>query len=286
MPSFNKFKNKLTSGESKGDKKAKLIPLRLTFTELPQPDDYVIGSFDDLYSKTVRVWNGSDWNDNVMNGATGTPFQSSHHVPGEGAKSRKDFKDGKFGFCLEWRGLEHEGKVHRVRCMNSFAVKSQQCTDHPKTVFKDGPNRVYDLMNWRETVTYGMIKDSGTEEAPLTDDQLKSKAVEELTNLQVKMDEAIENGQDVDELNATIAAKEKAISNKTYLLEKRLDTKVAATSKFSSPGAIYSSRKTASNSAPGNPTLDAKANRNPNDKKKRKTGYTKGFTNSLQGIKE
>jgi hypothetical protein len=80
MPSFNRVKSKLPSGESKKDKRVKSFPLRLTFTENTQPDEYVIRSFDDLFSKTVRVWNGGTWNDNVMNGATGDVFTSSHHV--------------------------------------------------------------------------------------------------------------------------------------------------------------------------------------------------------------
>lgn len=286
MPSFNRTKSKLTSGDHKGDKKSKSIPLRLTFMEQPQPDDYVIRNLDDLYSKTVRVWKGGDWNDNVMNGATGVSFESSHHVPEGGAKSRKAFRDGIFGFCLEWVYVNHEGKSHRVRCMNSFSVKSPQCTDHPKAVFKDGPNRVYDLMNWGKTVTWDMIKDANAEKVPLTDTQLKTRALDELKNIEARISETSQSGNNVKELVSMYSALQKAISNREYLLWDRSNASDAI-SPIPVSGAIYSSRKTASNSAPGNAALDDKAKRNPNDKKnKGKTKYTRGLTQNLEGIEE
>ncbi|CAG5171480.1 uncharacterized protein ALTATR162_LOCUS7331 [Alternaria atra] len=285
MPSFNRFNSNLPFGKSKKDRKANSFPLRLTFTEQPQSDDYIIRSFDGLYSKTVRVWNGGDWNDKVMNGATGTLFESSHHVPGESAKSRKAFKDGKFGFCLEWIDFEYGGNVYRVRCMNEFSVKSPQCTDHPKAVFKDGPHRVYDLINWGETVTWGMIKDTEAEEVLLTDDQLKSRVLNELTDIEAKIDEAYQSGKDSRELENRHSALQRAISNKTYLLKDRSNA-IDTSSEVPVSGSIYSSRKTVSNSAPGNAALDAKAKRNPNGKKKGKTGYIKDLTKGLHTVNE
>jgi hypothetical protein len=275
MPILKAFKSKIAAGVSKKDKKPKPLPLRLTFTEQPQPDTSIIRNFDDLFSKTVRVWRSGAWDDNVKNGATGALFDQSHHVSGEGAKSRAAFKEGKLGFCLEWIDFEHEGEVFRVRCMNEFAVKSQQCTDHPKAVYKDGPNRIYDLMNWGETVTYGIIKDTGAQtEVRVTDDERKAQALEALAAVEAKLAEVYQSGKDVAELERQCSAMHRAIRVKTYLLGNRSD-KGEATPQRRTSVPIYNSRTTVSNSAPGNPVLDAKARRNPNDKKKCKTDYVK-----------
>jgi hypothetical protein len=280
MPNmFKGWKSKMGGGDSNKDKKAKPLPPRLTFTEQTQPNEYLIRSFDDLFSKTVRVWRGGDWNDNVKNGATGALFDSSHHVPGEGAKRRAAFKDGTFGFCLEWIDFAHEGKIHRVRCMNEFCVRSQQCTDHPKTVYKDGPNRIYDLMNRGETIAYGMIKDTGAAKVPLTDDQLKSKALGDLRDAENRLGEAANLGRDASVIQAEIVDIKRALSNKSYLLGDRQN----AVSKPPVTAPIYNARKSVGNSGPGNAVLDAKARRNPNDtKKKGKTDYIK----NLGGIQE
>jgi hypothetical protein len=170
--------------------------------------------------------------------------------------------------------------------MNSFSVKSPQCTDHPRAVFKDGPNRVYDLMNWGKTVTWDMIKDANAEKVPLTDTQLKTRALDELKNIEARISETSQSGNNVKELVSMYSALQKAISNREYLLWDRSNASDAI-SPIPVSGAIYSSRKTASNSAPGNAALDDKAKRNPNDKKnKGKTKYTRGLTQNLEGIEE
>ncbi|KAI4943644.1 hypothetical protein J4E91_009281 [Alternaria rosae] len=278
MPFFKGIKSKLGATAANTDKKAKPLPLRLTFTEQTQSDDHVVRSFDDLFSKTVRVWRGGHWHNDVKNGATGVLFDSSHHVPGEGAKDRSAFKDGKFGFCLEWIDFPYDGEVYRVRCMNEFCIKSQQCTDHQKTVYKDGPNRVYDLMNRGGTVTYGMIKDTDAPEVPLTNDQRKSKALEHLKEVENRLDEAYATGLNVVEMRKQYDIVQRAIKDKSYLLEDRSDA--APQPGLSAP--ILSARRSANNSAPGNAALDAKARRNPNGKKKGKTNYT----NDLESIQE
>jgi hypothetical protein len=275
MPILKAFKSKIAAGGTKKDKKPKPLPLRLTFTEHPQSDTSIIRNFDDLYSKTVRVWRSGAWDDNVKNGATGALFDQSHHASGEGAKSRAAFKEGKLGFCLEWIDFEHEGDVFRVRCMNEFCVKSQQCTDHPKAVYKDGSNRIYDLMNWGETVTCGMIRDTGAQmEVRISDDERKAHALEALAAVEVRLAEAYQSGKDVTELEKQCSAMHRAIRDKTYLLGNRSDMGEATSQRLTSVP-IYNSRTSVSNSGPGNPVLDAKARRNPNDRKKCKTDYVK-----------
>jgi hypothetical protein len=169
--------------------------------------------------------------------------------------------------------------------MNEFSVKSQQCTQHSKAAFKDGPNRVYDLLHWGKTVTWGMIKDTNAKEAPLTDDQLKSRALKALRDLEAKMDEAYQSDNEARELESRFLALQKAINNKTYLLEDRSNA-INATSQVPVSGSIYSARRTVSNSAPGIAALDDKAIRNPNSKRKGKTGATKGITGSLDSVAE
>ncbi|KAI4647454.1 uncharacterized protein J4E79_010312 [Alternaria viburni] len=282
MPTFKGWNSKHSASESKNETKVKPLPPRLTFTEQTQPDDFIIKSLDDLYSKTVRVWRGRDWNNDVKNGATGACFDSSHHVPGEGTKNRAAFKAGKFGFCLEWIEFPYEGEVYRVRCMNAFCVRSPQCTDHPKAVYKDGPNRIYDLMNWGENVTYGMIKDTGAPATPLTDSQRKEQVLEEIAEVKAKFVEAYERGElaTAKELERRVSNLERALKNKSYLREDRSN----AAPQPSASATILNARKAVSNSAPGNPDLDAKAKRNPNNLKtnKGKTDYTK----VLSSIKE
>jgi len=281
MPMLKGWRSKHGGGESRKETKAKSLPPRLTFTEQTQPDDSIIKSFDDLYSKTVRVWRGGDWNSDVKNGATGALFDSSHHVPGEGTKNRAAFKAGKFGFCLEWIEFPYEGEVYRVRCMNAFCVRSQQCTDHPKAVYKDGPNRIYDLMHWDENVTYGMIKDTGTPAIPLTDHQRKQQVLEELEEAQAKFTVAKQRGElaTAKELERQVSNIQRALKNKSYLLEDRSN---AAPQPYASD-TILNSRKAVSNSTPGNPVLDAKAKRNPNNTTK---GDKKDYTKVLGPIQE
>ncbi|KAI4957902.1 hypothetical protein J4E86_005042 [Alternaria arbusti] len=266
MPIFKGLKSKLGAGEPKKETKAKPLPPRLAFTEQTYPDEYIIKNFDDLFSKTVRVWRGGDWNKNVRNGATGALFESSHHVPGEGAKDRAAFKDGKFGFCLEWINFLYEGKVYRVRY-------------HPKAVYKDGPNRIYDLLNWGETIRYGMIKDIGAPEVPLTDEQRRLQAVKDLKELENRLGVAYDDGQPAEELTNQVEIMRRAISNKSYLLEDRSN----AAPQPSAPATILNSRKALSNNAPGNPDLDAKAKRNPNNAAK---GGKTAFTRALDSINE
>ena len=64
--------------------------------------------------------------------------------------------------------MEYNGKLYRIRCQNQFSVRLDQCCKHPKTVFKDGPNRVLSMLDRGDEVTWGIIKDPANL-APLQD---------------------------------------------------------------------------------------------------------------------
>ncbi|KAJ4988132.1 hypothetical protein SVAN01_06384 [Stagonosporopsis vannaccii] len=119
--------------------------------------------FDEL----VPNWKGDLFDPHFMNAATRQTFMNKHHVKGEGVKKRSDFERLEFGFCLEWIDRNMSGAVVRDRCYNQFTVKSQGCSNHPKAVYKDGPNAVYYRMLRGDACNWGMLKDS---EAPVVDD--------------------------------------------------------------------------------------------------------------------
>lgn len=102
--------------------------------------------------------NWSNFDPHTKNAANRSTFASSHHG-GNGAKSKRDFTKFSSACCLEWIDKVEDGKVWRVRCMNVFTVKSEQCTVHKKILFKDGPNKVYEAMTKGMDATWGDIKD-------------------------------------------------------------------------------------------------------------------------------
>lgn len=111
--------------------------------------------FDELYPK----WKGDEFDPHFMNAATGRKFNNMHHTKGEGLKTRKNFERFDFAFCLEWKYRTVKGITFRDRCYNEFSLKSQGCCDHPKAVFKEGPNMVFYCMMRGESCTWEMLKD-------------------------------------------------------------------------------------------------------------------------------
>jgi len=55
--------------------------------------------------------------------------------------------------------------------MNVFTVDPNQCYDHFKTLYKDGPNSIYTLMKRNQVGNWGMIKDTN----PVTEEQETTK---------------------------------------------------------------------------------------------------------------
>lgn len=116
-------------------------------------------------------------NPNFMNAAIGRLFTKIHHDKKKGAEKRRGvFVKLDIAFCLEWTLNTVEGKLMWDRCYNSFCVKSDQCTSHGKTKYKDGPEKIFRFLLWGEKVTWGMLKNYNVEEKdrPLTEaDYLK-----------------------------------------------------------------------------------------------------------------
>ncbi|KAA8612550.1 hypothetical protein PtrSN002B_007236 [Pyrenophora tritici-repentis] len=239
-------------------------PAHLAFQEAHYNDEDVVRDFSDLLSRTCRVWNDGSFHSDMMNGGTGAMFNNGHHIPDGGAKTRKSFANGTFAFCLEWVDVVFDGKTYRVRCQNQFLVKSDQCTQHSKIVHKDRPKRVLCMLGRSDTLTWGILKEDA-DATPLTGEQAKAKAQKECTDLQAEVDRLDMLGEDVTELREELAKKKKAL-HKWKTAPANED---AAQAERANPvvGTILSSRRGANNSAPGNPVLDAKAKRNPNDKK-------------------
>jgi hypothetical protein len=69
------------------------LPLHLRWKEVEHADTDVIVSVDDLYKELVPTWMGDNFDPEAMNAATGNAFDCRHHVKGEGAKSKADFKN-------------------------------------------------------------------------------------------------------------------------------------------------------------------------------------------------
>jgi len=273
MPRINKFSDPSRKGKkpATAQEPEPQLPAHTAFKEADYDDDEVIRDFHDLLTRTCRVWNDGTFDPNMMNGGTGALFKSGHHDTDGGPKTRRAFSNGTFAFCLEWISVECNGKLYRVRCQNQFCVRSDQCYTHPRTVFKDGPNRVLSMLDRGDTVTWGMIRDSETL-APLTDEQAKAKAQSECDGLQLEVDRLDREGEENAELLAELAVRKKALFDWTpvpAIEDPALENRANRAS-----GAILNSRRGASSAAPGNPALDAKAKRHPNDKraKRGKTG--------------
>ncbi|KAF2128152.1 hypothetical protein P153DRAFT_387107 [Dothidotthia symphoricarpi CBS 119687] len=101
-------------------------------------------------------------NPNLKNPFTGSLFKKGHHGS-SGGKKASDFKSFKFGFCLEFVLSKEDSKTW-IRCGNQFTVKSQQCTTHSKTLHKDGPNQIWELMADGREGNWGMLKNTHIQE--------------------------------------------------------------------------------------------------------------------------
>lgn len=122
------------------------------------------------FDEIIPNWKGEAFDAHFMNAATGRTFKNRHHVKGEGTKKRSDFERFEFAFCLEWIDRIVDGVTLRDRCYNQFTVKSNGCIDHPRTEYKDGPNRVYYKLIRGEACNWGMLSDPQT---PAADESRK-----------------------------------------------------------------------------------------------------------------
>lgn len=284
---FGRKKDIAASGAQKQNTDTKL-PLRFQWKE-PEHEDEEHIEIKRLFAEVIPTWKGGSFDPNVMNAGTGRSFGKRHHVKGEAGKDKRDFENLTFGFCLEFIDQVHEGKVYRVRCLNQFTVHSQQCTEHPKAVCKDGPNKIYDILEAGRVATYGMIKDRkpAVIEAAMTPEQHKQKLLEEQESLSAKINETNERGEDATDLLAQLTEVKRALSGKAGDGQKYTTPTPATTSlpsyRSTIDAPIYSLRRSAKNSNPGIPRLDAKFKlmRNPNNLKTRAISGSK-----LQSVAE
>ncbi|KAH7086159.1 hypothetical protein FB567DRAFT_593109 [Paraphoma chrysanthemicola] len=260
--------------------------LRITWDEGEHADDEVIASAGDLFESTVPYWKGDKFNGNLMNGGYGRKFENSHHVKGEAEKTKRNFKALTYRFCLEHIHVKHDNQLHLVRCLNTFTIKSDGCTDHHRILFKDGPNRIYPLLKANKTVTWGMIKYQEPEMSVdevgrgiLTVREQKAALLKEVDDISAQIQLALASGdasraQELlnaqGKLQATISAK--TIKSKTLAAKaepaeqqdtrKQASTPVNATAQLAlvskDVSQIYNARRAANANTPGLEVLDKK----------------------------
>ncbi|KAH7079858.1 hypothetical protein BKA63DRAFT_487683 [Paraphoma chrysanthemicola] len=158
----------------------------------------------------------------------GRKFENSHHVKGEAEKTKRNFKALTFGFCLEHIHVKHDNQLRLVRCLNTFTIKSDGCTDHHRTLYKDGPNRIYPLLKANKMVTWGMIKYQmpepsvgGVDRAILIVGEQKAALLKEADDVaaQIQLALASENRSRMQDLLNAQARLQAAISAKTTRLK-------------------------------------------------------------------
>jgi hypothetical protein len=239
---------------------------------------------------------------NTMNIFTSRIMSNSHHIKGEGAKSKKSFLDFKTCFCLEWILVNIKGVPYWVRCGNMFNLYSQGCFIHARTQYKDGPNRLYYQLEKGRSGNWGMIKNKYLDEveAEPTEEQKMAEAQAAADAIGEQMAVASQKGEDIKELQIkyhslmqVIAKLRKNVakeSQDTTTLHQHGQSKAAQPAsaqgyhtKVDAPP-IYSSRRKAGISAPGNLVLDKKrAGMNDSNNKYKSNAYFSTLANISEG---
>lgn len=131
--------------------------------EPPHHDDDEITSSTFPFAELIPNWAIFDvqW----KNARTMSRFHNTHHGK-VGGKKLLDFKTFHLACCLEFVDVTIADRMFRVRCVNVFTVDSDQCTEHKKVVYKDGPNSIYTLMKRNQPATWGLIKDAALDLNP------------------------------------------------------------------------------------------------------------------------
>ncbi|KAJ4309669.1 hypothetical protein N0V94_008819 [Neodidymelliopsis sp. IMI 364377] len=171
----------------------KTLPIYQRLLKCEHADDETITAqsfpFDELYPR----WRGDEFNPDFMNAATGVVFSKAHHVKGKAQKQRRNFANFEFAFCLNWMLRNIDGKPVWDRCYNTFTVKSGGCMIHPKTQFRDGPNKIFEAVNRGDVATWGDLKNPMQPEGapPVTDAQYHELAADWAT---ARIEDAVEVG--------------------------------------------------------------------------------------------
>ncbi|KAH7079943.1 hypothetical protein BKA63DRAFT_590183 [Paraphoma chrysanthemicola] len=245
-------------------------------------DDEEIHPGNFPWKELVPGW--QDMDVNTKNPAIGKVFKNTHHVPGAGTKKKKDFEKFTFALCLEWVWDEEKGKWRR--CSNQFCVNSQQCTKHLRTWHKDGPNQIWKHMKEGRVGNWGMLKNRHLEDKKPSAPAAALSYHQGMDKLTEEVEIRVKKGEDRTTVWFELTEKreeEERIAQKVKKLAARGNSTTASDvlEKNSTPSITRKgkSRKTSANSDVSLPQLDAKLNRNPNQrgKKAMKAGVTKGL---------
>ncbi|KAJ4407709.1 hypothetical protein N0V91_003679 [Didymella pomorum] len=137
-------------------------PWHLHLPKREHADNEIIESRSFPFDGLIPNWNGKGFIANFKNAATAVVLAKTHHVKGEHERTKNSFKDFVFAFCLE--PVKRNGMWDRR--FNSFTVQSPGCCDHPKLLFKEGPNLAYTYTIQGKPATRGMLKFNETHEPP------------------------------------------------------------------------------------------------------------------------
>jgi hypothetical protein len=164
-------------------------------------DDEVITPSGFPFREIFPAFQG-EFDVNTMNIFTGRIMSNSHHMKNEGPKTRKHFRNFNACFCLEWIQVMIDGAIYWVRCGDIFNLYSAGCYNHPKSLYKDGPNRVYFLLGKGKCGNWGMIKNIHIqpEEEESTEERERAQAQKDLEGLGEHIAMASQQGRDVEQL--------------------------------------------------------------------------------------
>jgi hypothetical protein len=222
------------------------------------------------------AFKGAQFDPDIMNIFTGRIMSNSHHMKGEGAKSKRDFQKFKACFCLEWIPVYIDALPYWVRCGNMFNLFSQGCIVHSRSQYKDGPNRIYYLLSEGNSGNWGMLKNLRLKEEEVgpTREQTLAKAQEDAEMVGEQIAVAAKEGKSLEELQTAhqellqIIAKlykEKANNPRDSAALQQFGMSKAAPAASAqvllttnSVAPIYGSRRRPGDSAPGNSLLDKK----------------------------
>jgi hypothetical protein len=137
---------------------------RVPCQEHDHPDEELIYASNFPFDEVFPLMKKNKCIGKLKNVLTGALFSDIHHMKNEGPKTLKDFYNFGACFCAEWVKVIIDGRPYWVRCGNMFNRKFLGCTDHPKAMFEDAPNRIYTEMAADRPGNWGMLKNEHLEE--------------------------------------------------------------------------------------------------------------------------
>jgi hypothetical protein len=252
---------------------------RVPCQEHIHPDDEEISPNDFPWAEIFPTSVGANFDPNFMNIFLARVFSKSHHMKGEGAKTKKDFQKFKTCFCLDWILIYINGAWYWVRCGHMFNLYSQGCISHPRASHKDGPNSIYPLLHNGKSGSWKMIKNLNVEEGQLTGEEICAKLQADADALCELMAVAASNDESTEQLEEAHKAKTQLIAETWARIGTQqrhaeaaasqsgkgkvvaVAAPVTAADSLRSPGAapvVYGAWRRAGNSAAGNQFLDQK----------------------------